>query len=183
MKITRRHGLTITAAAMPAALLAACGTVTSKTMAGVTTVTINVAKVDAYAQAFENAGNTILSVPGVTGLLGPYAIVASDVTAIVGTDIAAFDKAAGGKTVLTFDATSVPASVNSVLADGQKLLTTFRAGLPQTAVVGALAAYLNALATVVSLFEAMIGAPPASATKDFTPMPEGVALAILGVQP
>ncbi len=182
MKITRRHGLTMTAAAMPAALLAACGAVTTTTTSGITTVTVNVAKVDAYAQAFQNAGNTILGMPGVAGLLGPYATVASNVTAIVTTDIAAFDKAAGGKTVLTFDATSVPASVNSVLADGQKLLTTLRAGLPQTAIVGSLGTYLNALATVVSLFEAMIGAPPAAATRGITPMPEGVALTILGVQ-
>lgn len=180
--MNRRCFLRATSALIPAALLGACGAVTTTTTGGITTVSVNVAKIDAYAQAFQNAGNTILGMPGMAAMLGPYALVASQVTAAVATDIAAFDKAAGGQTTLTFDATSVPASINSVLADGQKLLTTIRAGLPQTAVVGTVATYINALATVVSLFEAMVGTAPAAAIMGATPMSEDTALTILRVQ-
>lgn len=176
MHISRRHLL----AASTLVPVAACGVFTTNTTNGVTTISVDVAKIDGWAQAFQNAGNLVLALPGVPALLGPAAPIVTATIAMVAADIAAFDKSAGGSVVLTFNAGSVPAAISSVLADGQKLLSTIQAALPSTAIVGTVATYVNALATIVSVFEAAIGLPVAKLSA--ASMSEAQALAALRVK-
>src|ERR1035437_2141456 len=152
MQISRRAMLL---SATPLAL-AGCGIITTTTTNGVTTISINVAKVDGWAQAFVNAGNLIYGLPGVAGLLGPIGGVVQIVVKMVAADVMAFDKSAGGVTDLTFDATSIPAALNSILADGRKLLATVQGAMPQIGAINGVASYANALALVVSVVEAAL---------------------------
>ena len=96
-------------------------------------------------------------------------------------DLAAFDAATNGQLVLTFDATSVPASITSILDDGRAVLTAIQTALPQTAIIGTVLDAVNAVKTIVMLFEALLpsfGAVAASRA----PMSEAQALAVLGVK-
>lgn len=180
MPMTRRRILAIPSSAVSVVALAGCGIITTTTTNGVTTVTLDVGRIDAWAQAFQNAGTLILGLPGMPVLLGPAAPVITAIIAMAGADIAAFDKAAAGKLTVTFDTTSIPAAITSVLADGKKLLTTVQAAIPVGAIAGTVGTYISALATIVSIFEAAIGsAPPAMGA---TPLAESRALAALGVK-
>jgi hypothetical protein len=172
---TRRIAL-LSAASLLA--LAGCSAVTSTTTNGVTTITVNVADVDAWGQAFLNASGLILALPGIAAL--PVGAAISAVLAVIKTDLAAFDTASGGNVTLTFNATSVPAAIQSVLADGKTLLSD-AAGVPGavTATVQATASeYVQALETVVSTFAAAIGQITAGAS----PMSLGQALSVLKVK-
>lgn len=177
MNTSRRNILAAMALAMPAA---ACGIISTATTNGVTVVTVNCAKVDAWAQAFQNGINLILGLPGMSALLGVGATVLSAVSTTITVEIAAFDKASGGATTFTFDSTSVPAMISSLLADGQKLVATVQASLPQNAIVGTVATYVNAIETVVSVFEATLGTSATAGA--LPPHAEVAALAVLGVK-
>ena len=157
--------------------LAACGVVTSTTTNGVTTVTINVAKIDSYAKAF---GAFTSAVAGVSGI-APFLTTIEVAESMALQDLAAFDAATNGQLVLTFDATSVPASVTSILDDGRAVLAAIQTALPQSAIVGTVLDAFNAVKTIVMLFEALLpsfGAVAASRV----PMSEAQALAVLGVK-
>lgn len=177
MNPTRRSFVTV-AAAVP--FVAACSAFTTTTTNGKTTVSVDVSKIDAWGQAFSNAGLLILGLPGVSALPIGAAITAG--IALVKADLAAFDTAAGGNVTLTFDTSSVPAFVQSVLADGKTLLADV-SGVP-----GALSStvqteaneYVQALATIVSVFSATIGSMVAAAAPGG--MSEGTALATLRVK-
>jgi hypothetical protein len=179
MLISRRAVLIGTSAMIPAG----CGIITTTTTGGVTKISINVAEVDAWAQAFVNAGNLIYGLPGVAGLLGPIGSVVQIVVKMVAADVMAFDKSAGGVTDLTFDATSIPAALNSILADGRKLLATVQGALPQIGAINNVSTYANALATIVSVVEAALGVSPVSMRAGaVSPTAEAAALAVLGVK-
>lgn len=163
---------------LPLAALAAC---TTSTTGSITTVTVNVAQVDAWAQAFENAGNLILGLPGMNTALGGSGPIISVAIAAVATDVAAFDKATAGSATYSFDKTSVPSMLLSILTDGRSILTTAQAALGTASKTGTVATYINALATIVSLFEATVGVMPAAAIMGAKPMSEADALAALKV--
>ena len=159
--------------------LGGCGAFTLSTANGVTTVTINVAQIDSWAQAFKNGAKLILGLPGILPMLGSAGNVAFALIDVVATDIRAFDVAASGSATLSVNLNNVPDFISTVLADGQMILGTITKALPDTAIVGTAATYLNALATVVSLFEAMLGVAPAAAPR--ARMSETAALALLNV--
>lgn len=177
MYISRRAILG-TSALLPAAALVGCGIVTTTKVNGVTTITVNVAQINAWAQAFGNGAAMVAGLPGIVGTPAGAAIAA--ISALVKVDAAAFNTAAAGSLTLTFNATSVPASIQSIVTDGQTLLNATKAAIPQVPAAAATLAntYLNAIATLVSLAEAAIttkvGTP-------HTPMTEGAALAVLRV--
>ncbi|MDE2469423.1 MAG: hypothetical protein KGL35_11920, partial [Bradyrhizobium sp.] len=114
-----------------------------------------------------------------------YQAAFSTIAGIITTDAAAFDKAAGGKLALTFDATSIPATFRSIVDDAQTILSTIAAALPSTAVVGTALQIVSAVKTVVLLIEAMVPplAPAAAARggvmASMAPMTEADALAVL----
>src|SRR6185437_2961755 len=180
--MNRRHLLRTTALAMIAAPIAACSVFQSTTTNGVTTITVNVAKLDAYGQAFINGGTMLLDLPGISTL--PAAAAVATVLAVLKTDIAAFDTATQGQATLTFDATSVPAAVQSVLADGKTLLTDARSvlGTAEQAAASTAQTYIDAIQTVVSIFSATIGQITAGARAGAVPMTETQALAVLRVK-
>jgi hypothetical protein len=107
------------------------------------------------------------------------------VGAAVVADLQALAGVAGAQTTLSFDSTSIPTAVNSLLKDGQTLLTDAQLALSkvaQTSVTAALT-YINAISTLVSLFEAELNAaPPVGATLKASPMTEPQALKTLKVR-
>lgn len=179
--MNRRSLLFASALVAPAALLAGCATSTAN---GVTTITLNVASVEAWSTAFLNASTLIAGLPGIAGS-GP-SVVLMALANVIAADIASFKTAAGGNLSLTFDRTSVPKAITSLLADGQSLLTDTKALLSGVAAADAATAqtYLNAVATLVSLFEAALGnvSAKASGVLGAEPMTERQALGALGVK-
>ncbi|MDE2342903.1 MAG: hypothetical protein KGL63_05840 [Betaproteobacteria bacterium] len=177
--LNRRSLLRASALTFPAIALAAC---TISTVNGVTTLTISVAQVVAWGTAFDNVAKTVAGLPGI-----PAAVSAS-ATALaitIASNLAAFHKAAGSNVNLTFDRTSVPAVINSLLADGKTLLADLQGVLTGVAQADAamVQEYINAISTLVSVFEAALGSVAAKvAIKAGTvPMTEGAALLVCGV--
>ncbi|MDE2105501.1 MAG: hypothetical protein KGL39_50205 [Patescibacteria group bacterium] len=180
MRISRRAALAL----MPLAGLTGCGLITTTTTNGVTTITVNVKQLDAWGQAFANAASLIGVLPGIAGT--PAGVAILGISALAAGDIAAIDKSANGALVLTFDATSIPAAVSSLLTDGSTLLTDSSNALPSVAsgAVSVAQTYIAALKTVVSLLTAAL-TPPASgpvvAAAMPRPMTEAAALKTLRV--
>ncbi|MCG4256955.1 hypothetical protein [Acetobacter senegalensis] len=172
--------------------LLACGTAlaacTVTKSGNVTSVTLNVAKVDAYAQAAKNFAGTILSVPLVTSALGSgrVTIINACVTGIV-VAIDQFDSAANGAATVSYDSTSVKTAVNSVIADLQTVLTYAKqgiSGIESTAstadTISKVNMAISAAETVLSLLTALIVSVGVARMAP-TPMSEASALAVLGV--
>ncbi|MCG4261402.1 hypothetical protein K6W36_12580 [Acetobacter senegalensis] len=172
--------------------LLACGTAlaacTVATSGNVTSVTLNVAKVDAYAQAAKNFAGTILSVPLVTSALGsgPVAIINASVTGIVAA-IDQFDTAANGAATISYDSTSIKTAVNSIISDLQTVLAYGKqavSGIESTAATADTLSKVNtaisAAETILSLMTALI-VSVGSARVAPLPMSEAAALSVLGV--
>lgn len=182
--LSRRAALRGTALSVAAlALLTRCGAVTENTTNGVTTITVNTAQINAWGQAFVNASKLVASLPGITGTTTGVAILA--VGTVVGADLTAFNTAAKGSLSLTFNSTSIPAAVTSILTDGSTLLTDSKAALSDVAATATTTAqtYIDAVETVVSLFQAAVGSVAVGAALGATSkMTEAQALATLKVQ-
>lgn len=178
MTITRRAALRSTAAIIPAAL-AACGIVSTSPGQ----ITINIAQVNAWATAFINAANLVVALPGIAGT--PTAATISGVGAVASSDLAAFTATTGGAISLTFSSASVPAALQSLLADGNTLLADVKGALGGVASTAAQTAqtYITALQTIVALFNAAMSISVATQAAAATaPMSEAKALATLGVK-
>lgn len=152
----------------------------SNTVDGITTVTINVATIDAWATALNNSTNLILSLSGVGATPAGVAILA--VGDSLAADIKAFDAATKGQTTLTLNGTAVPAALASLEADANTLLANVKTAVGGVAATDVATAqnYLSAIETVVSLVEASVpsltvGAPLRAAPR----MSEAQALAVL----
>lgn len=162
------------------AVLAGC---TFSTSNGVTSVTINLKAVNAYAQALQNGSNTLLSVPLITTAMGP-ATVALVKAAVAGISIAAAALAqqATGPNTLTFTANSIPAALASFQADAATINAAF--GVVITAETGSLSSNIittaSAIQTVVSLVLALASSVmPVTVGAVAPAMPEAQALSIL----
>jgi hypothetical protein len=176
MNITRRGALLSASAIIPAALLAGCGLITSNTTNGVTTITINVADLDNWGNAIVNAASLLAP------FVGPIGATILEVGTVAKADLTAADVAAGGSLSLSFNSTSAPAAVSSLLADGQKIVSTVGSAVTTGAVTQLVAeaqTYLTAAETIVSVFSAALGL--ASASLAVPKMTETAALAALGV--
>jgi len=159
--------------------LAGCTVSTSN---GVTTGTVSLKTLDAYAQAIKNAVTLLLANPLIAAALGTATVAAINAAvADVSTSIASLDAADNGQAQLVFDASSIPAALTSLQDDAAQIL-----GYVQT-VVAALGAKLdatvtqafNAFATIVSLLQ-VVGSAVVSARAGA--MSEAQALAVLGVK-
>lgn len=172
--------------------LLACGTAlaacTITTSGNVTSVTLNVAKVDAYAKAAQNFANTILSVPLVTSALGsgPVVLINAAVTNIVAA-IDQFDSAANGAVTVSYDSSSVKTAVNSIISDLQTVLSYGKqavSGIENTEATADTLSKVNtaisAAETILSLMTALI-VSVGSARVAPLPMSEAAALSVLGV--
>lgn len=152
----------------------------SQTTNGVTKVTLNTNSVNAWGQAFINAANTVALLPGVSGTPAAGPIIA--LSGPLSTDLAAFKTATNGALTLTYDSTSPPAAVSSLLTDAQSLQTAVQSSIGNltSSQLSTATLYLNALETVVSLFEAAASSSVAAAAP-ITPMTEADALKQLKV--
>lgn len=161
--------------------LTRCGVVTTNTTNGMTTVTLNVAQVNKWAQAFENGAKLIGGLPGIVGM--PAAAVLMGVSALIADDIAAVNVAAGGAVALTFDSTSIPNAVSSLLADAQTLLKNAAAAVPASvnAVIATANTYVAAISELVSVLElSILPAAPTASVASATA--QAHALAVLGIE-
>lgn len=174
--LTRRSIVSAIPGIAAVGALAACSSTTTN---GVTTITLNVAQANAWAQAALNAVTLVTSLPGIVGTPPALAIIA--VEPLISADLTAFNTAANGQLVLTYDRTSPAAAVTSLAADGQKLVTAVQAAIGNVASSAMQTAqtYLAAVKTIVSLFQAAAGSVAASAEMG---MSEGDALKTLGVK-
>jgi hypothetical protein len=196
--MNRRAILRASALVPVTAALAACGIFTSTTTNDVTTVTVNVSDLNAWGTAIINAATLVSGLPGISTTTQGAGIAAISKAATAA--LAAVDVAAGTSQTFTFNSGSVPASITSLLSDGTTLLADAQAaagGVTGTSVQTA-QTYIEALTTIVALFQAAVStiptttAPAAASGHVMTVLPDGVipmpakmteaqALAALGV--
>jgi len=185
MNPTRRLFIATTGLGIPAFGLVGC---TTSKNGNVTTVTINVAEVDAYAQA---AGKGLALFADVAGpAIGPAAteIVNAADTAIT-VAAANFDKAVAGSLTVTVDSTSLATLVSSVSAAAGKVAAAVGQSFTGTGLSAQdqqnAQTYLDAFQTAVALIQdlvAMAGKVGAVAPK-MAPaaMFSAVGMKVLGV--
>ncbi|EHH68357.1 twin-arginine translocation signal domain-containing protein [Gluconobacter morbifer] len=111
---SRRGFLKAALAGSAVAGLAACGTISSSTSNGVTTIHIQNAEIISEVDTALDVAKTVLGFTSV-----PAAIVTAVNTAIalIEQGLAGYTAFAGTTTVLTFDSSSVPSAITSVIAD------------------------------------------------------------------
>ena len=177
----RRALFRSTSALIGLTVLSGCNLITTTTTNGVTTVTVAVAQIVSYAQAAINFTQLILGVVGV--VVDPTIASLLRITSTtLAADLQTFVTENSGKVTLSFDSTSVPSSISSLLTDCQKVLTLAKTALGDT-VNAAASEYIQAFSTVVSVFQGILGffsatkAPTATAPQ----LTETAALAKLGV--
>lgn len=158
---SRRSFLVGVAALGGAGALAACK---STTVNGVTTVELNVGKIDAYGQAGINAVKTIMSfAPVAAAVPASVASAVGIAEGILSSALSSFDAASKGMLVVSYNNANWKSRVDSILADLQTVSDDLRSvatsvnGKVSASVLSDVATALNALDTVISFFEAMIG--------------------------
>jgi hypothetical protein len=173
--LTRRTLVSAIPGIAAAGALAACSSTTTN---GVTTITLNVAQANSWAQALLNATTLVAGLPGIVGT--PPALAVMAVEPLISADLTAFNTAANGQIVLTYDRTTPAAAVTSLAADGQKLVSDVQAAIGNVASAQLSVAqeYLAAVKTIVSFFQAAVGSVAAAAPSGMT---EARALAVLKV--
>jgi hypothetical protein len=153
--MNRRFLLRTSALALPALALAACA---STTVNGVTTITLNLVTLQAYATAVKNGVSTLLSVPALSAALGSAKVAAINaLVADMAAQVAALNMANKGVATLTFTVASVPAAVSAFEADASSLMNDVV--VVATSLAGSLAANVvttvDALQTVLAIGEAV----------------------------
>lgn len=184
------------------ALLAACTVATTN---GVTTITLDVTKVKNYGQAGLNAAATVTSFLSTFPAMAPYALAITAAETALSGALSSFSSAAGSTLTISYNDASWKTRVDSILTDLDELATAITSAISgsgsvmSTTVIADAKTADNALATVISVFKALLGvsdvrAPvntPTQFTRDMlmvgapvpsTGMTEARALAILGVR-
>ncbi len=157
--------------------VAACTTTSSN---GVTTITLDVNKFDAWGVALANGASLVATLPGIVGT--PAATIIQTAGTILTSDLAALNQATGGSISLSFDANSVPAAVASLEADAAKLLNSAKVVVSGAgaAVIQTAQTYIAAIETLVSLMQAAVGSVSVGVAASATPkMAEAKAMAVL----
>jgi hypothetical protein len=188
MKFSRRHILRTTALAAPALALAGCASLfTTTTVAGVTTLTINLTTLAQYATALKNGVATLFSVPAITAALGAATVdLTTTIVDDIATQVAALSAADKGSTSLVFTTTSVPAALTAFQTDAVNIAkNTATVFTTIGSTVGAdILTTVDAFNTILALAEAVL--PTSAAVIGLEApaqpkLPTAVALAILGV--
>ncbi|MGE4522647.1 MAG: hypothetical protein AB7D19_09215 [Acetobacter sp.] len=201
MSTLSRRSFLRSAALVGATALTAC-TVTATN--GVTTITLDVTKVKNYGQAGLNAAATVTSFLSSFPALAPYALAITAAEAALSGALSAFSSAAGSTLTISYNDTTWKTRVDSILSDLDTLAAAIESALAGSGAVlsssvlsNARTAY-NALATLISVFKALLGVSDAKApvgsrmylTRDMvlvgapvpaTGMTEAQALRALGV--
>ncbi|MFT8334664.1 MAG: hypothetical protein ABF628_00645 [Acetobacter orientalis] len=198
-KISRRSLMRTSSLGLGLALLTAC---TVTTQNGVTTITLDVTKIKNYGQAGLNAAATVGSFLGGFPTLAPYAAVIELADTALSGALAAFSTAAGSMLVITYNDASWKTRIDSVLADLNKVASAIEGAISGSGsvlsakVLAEAKTYKNALATIISVFQALLGVSDAPAQAStamtramirtgaphpVTGMTEAQALKVLGV--
>ncbi len=199
--ISRRNLVRSSALGMAAAALAACAVNTTN---GVTTITLDVTKVKNYGQAGLNAAATVTSFLSTFPTMAPYVLAITAAETALSGALSAFSTAAGSTLTISYNDASWKTRVDSILTDLDTLAAAIESAisgsgsvLSSTVISDAKTAY-NALATIISVFKALLGVSDAKApvgsrmhlTRDMvlvgapvpaTGMTEAQALKVLGV--
>lgn len=181
---SRRHFLAL----VPAVALAGCGAVAVNTVNGVTTVNVNVAEATADLSGLAAAAAIFVALPGVGATLGPAVMaVAPQIIARINAAIPALQQAAGGSQTFTFDTSSAPAFVKTLLADAQALTQDAVGVLPAVGSIGAaqnVGQYAQAVQALGNAIVALFGGPMKAsvAFAAAPPMSRDQALALVGIR-
>ncbi|MBO1326843.1 hypothetical protein K2X14_17255, partial [Acetobacter sp. TBRC 12305] len=158
--LSRRNFMRSSALGLSAAVLAACTVATTN---GVTTITLDVAKVKNYGQAGLNAAATVTSYLSSFPAMAPYALAITAAETALSGALGAFSTAAGSTLTISYDDATWKTRVDSILTDLDTLAAAIEnaiagAGsiLSASVIADAKTAY-NALATVISVFKALLG--------------------------
>jgi hypothetical protein len=201
MSTLSRRSFLRSAALVGATALTACTVTTTN---GVTTITLDVTKVKNYGQAGLNAAATVTSFLSSFPALAPYALAITAAETALSGALSAFSSAAGSTLTISYNDTTWKTRVDSILSDLDTLAAAIESALAGSGAVlsssvlsNARTAY-NALATLISVFKALLGVSDAKApvgsrmhlTRDMvlvgapvpaTGMTEAQALKALGV--
>ncbi len=163
MKSLSRRSILLGGAIGGALLLSGCATTTT---GSVTTVTLNVAKVAAYAQAGLNAVTTVTDALSLFPALSTYTAPLKAVEDVLQAALANFTAAAGPNVTVSYDSTSIKTAVDSVLSAIQsiasQIATIIVAMAKQTALglsdstVSKVRLAHDALTTIISVFQALL---------------------------
>jgi len=177
--VSRRNLLRSAVLVAPAGLLAGCAITSGN---DVTTVTLDLATIDDYATAAENAATLLLGFAPIAGALGTAGVAtATALIAAIKTGISALDSEYAGQATFSFSTASVPAALSTLQADITNLFNGFKTAI--ASIGGSLPAQVtsdyNAFQTIAALVEAI-----ASLAVKATPLPMTAtqALAVLGVK-
>lgn len=184
-----RRSLLAAAGGLGVALaLAGCATTTT---GSVTTVTLNVAKITAYAQAGLNAIATVTDALAMFPALSTYTAPVKAIEAVLRVALTNFTAAAGSSVMVSYDDANIKTIVDSILADIQSIasqIATIIGKMAEQAALGISSNTVNtvqtahdALATIISVFQALITANTAmrSVAPRQTAMSEAQALRAL----
>lgn len=201
MKSLSRRSFLRTSALVGATALTACTVTTTN---GVTTITLDVTKVKNYGQAGLNAAATVTSFLSTFPAMTPYALAITATETTLSGALSAFSTAAGSTLTISYNDASWKTRVDSILTDLDTLAAAIESAiggsgsvLSSSVLADAKTAY-NALATIISVFKALLGVSdtkaPAGADQFMTrnmamvgaPVPatgmtEAQALKVLGV--
>lgn len=171
-----------------ASLMAAGGTLTACTVTTngeMTALTLNTARVKAYAQAGINAVTTILSITAVSTAMGAPAVAVIEAAGgALSTEFSALASETNGSLTVSYDNTSFKTRIDTLLVDLNNVALALRAGLvaaQQTvtnSVINTAIITFNALQTVIDAFEGALGINMTNVTDE----QEATALSVLAVQ-
>ena len=181
----------ILGASIPLSAAMVLGACTTTQDGNVTTHTLNVAKIKAYAQAGLNAAATVTSVlalnPSFTVFVTPIRALADILT----NTLEEFTAVSGDAITVSYDDTSIATLVNTLIDDLDKILITIGSvlltiakgtfGLGDSA-VGKITVARDALATLISVFKILVGGFIATASGGESTMTEAEAFGALNVQ-
>jgi len=167
-----------------AAVLGACTVTTS---GSTTTITLNVAKIEAYAQAGLNAAATVTSLLGAVPAAASYVALIATAETALSAALTTLSTAAGSTVTISYDDTDWKTRVDSVLSAIETVgtaianaITAAGSGLSSTVQTDATTA-LSALKTVISVFDALLVTSTGARPVGVTSMSEAQALRTLGV--
>ena len=201
MSTLSRRSFLRSSALVGATALTACTVTTTN---GVTTITLDVTTVKNYGQAGLNAAATVTSFLSSFPALAPYALAITAAETALSGALSAFSSAAGSTLTISYNDATWKTRVDSILSDLDTLAAAIESALSGSGAVlsssvlsNARTAY-SALATLISVFKALLGVSDAKApvgsrmhlTRDMvlvgapvpaTGMTEAQALRALGV--
>lgn len=184
MTLSRRTLFTYLAAFSAMPVLAACTTTQDD---NITTHTLNVAKIKAYAQVGLNAASTIGAVLALNPTFTAIALPISAVASALNEKLNSFTATVGDSLEISYDDTNVKTLVDSILTELDALSQTIGTALinllkgelgADNTIVQKLTIARDALATIISVFKIMIGSFISTASGE-TSLSEAEALKVL----